>query len=90
MGVSASTASGAYPIVSQTFLDVYTDPCKSGGATTTVAQGLKEWLTYAFGKGQSTLGQGSGQLPYAPLPSTLASKDNTQLAKMVCNGAAIK
>jgi phosphate transport system substrate-binding protein len=92
LGISTinSPAAGAYPIVSQTFLDVYTDPCKSGGASSTVASGLKEWLTYALGKGQSTLGQGSGQLPYAPLPASLVSKNNTQLATMVCNGAAIK
>src|SRR5436305_11500315 len=86
LGISTinSPAAGAYPIVSQTFLDVYTDPCKSGGASSTVASGLKEWLTYALGKGQSTLGQGSGQLPYAPLPASLVSKNNTQLATMVC------
>ena len=29
------------------------------------------------------------QLPYAPLPSSLADKDNTQLATMVCNGSPI-
>ena len=29
---------------------------------------LKKFLTYAFGAGQQTLGSGSSQLPYAPLP----------------------
>ena len=33
--------------------------------------------------------RGSNQLPYAPLPSALADKDNTQLATMVCNGSPI-
>jgi phosphate transport system substrate-binding protein len=80
----------AYPIVSQTFIDTYKDPCKDGGANTTTASGLKRWLTYAFGQGQSTLGSGSSQLPYAPLTSSLASKDNAQLATMVCNGSPIK
>jgi phosphate transport system substrate-binding protein len=80
---------GAYPIVSQTFLDAYKDPCKDGGAKSSVASGLKKFLTYAFGAGQQTLGAGSDQLPYAPLPSTLAEKDKTQLGTMVCNGAAI-
>jgi phosphate transport system substrate-binding protein len=92
LGISTINApgAGAYPIVSQTFIDVYKDPCKSGGASTTVATGVKNFLTYAFGQGQSTLGGGSSQLPYAPLPSSLQSKDKTQLATMTCNGAAIK
>jgi phosphate transport system substrate-binding protein len=91
LGISTinSPATGAYPIVSQTFLDVYTDPCKSGGASSDVAKGIKSWMTYAVGSGQSTLGPGSNQLPYAPLTATLKSKDQAQLAKMVCNGAAI-
>lgn len=79
----------AYPIVSQTFLVAYQDPCKSGGASSSVASGLKKFLTYAFGDGQKTLGSGSSQLPYAPLPSSLAAKDSAQLAKMTCNGSAI-
>ena len=79
----------AYPIVSQTFLVAYQDPCKSGGASSSVASGLKKFFTYAFGPGQQTLGSGSSQLPYAPLPSSLAAKDTAQLAKMTCNGSPI-
>ncbi len=79
----------AYPIVSQTFLVTYQDPCKSGGASSSVASGLKKFLTYAFGPGQQTLGSGSSQLPYAPIPSSLAAKDTAQLAKMTCNGSPI-
>jgi phosphate transport system substrate-binding protein len=92
LGISTinSPAPSAYPIVSQTFLDAYKDPCKDGGASASVASGLKKFLTYAFGAGQQTLGAGGSQLPYAPLPSSLVEKDNTQLATMVCNGAAIK
>jgi len=91
LGISTinSPNPGAYPIVSQTFIDAYKDPCKDGGASSGTAGALKKFLTYAFGAGQKTLGQGSGQLPYAPLPSSLADKDNTQLATMVCNGSAI-
>jgi phosphate transport system substrate-binding protein len=91
LGISTinSPNPGAYPIVSQTFLDLYKDPCKDGGASSGTAAALKKFLTYAFGSGQQTLGAGSNQLPYAPLPSSLADKDNTQLATMVCNGAAI-
>jgi phosphate transport system substrate-binding protein len=91
LGISTinSPNPSAYPIVSQTFLDVYKDPCKSGGASSSVAKGLKQFLTYAFGPGQQTLGGGSGQLPYAPLTSTLMAKDQQQLGTMTCNGSAI-
>jgi phosphate transport system substrate-binding protein len=91
LGISTinSPNPGAYPIVSQTFLDAYKDPCKDGGASAGTAAALKKFLTYAFGAGQQTLGAGSNQLPYAPVPSSIADKDNTQLATMVCNGSAI-
>jgi phosphate transport system substrate-binding protein len=91
LGISTinSPNPSAYPLVSQTFLDVYKDPCKDGGASSTVASGLKRFLTYAFGAGQSTLGSGGNQLPYAPLPSALVSKDRAQLATMTCNGSPI-
>jgi phosphate transport system substrate-binding protein len=91
LGISTidSKTAGAYPIVSQTFIDVYKDPCKDGGASASTAAALKSFLTYAFGAGQSTLGTGSAQLPYAPLPSALAAKDQAQLATMTCNGSSI-
>jgi phosphate transport system substrate-binding protein len=91
LGISTinSSGSGAYPIVSQTFLDVYKDPCKDGKASSSVASGLKKFLTYAFGAGQQTMGAGSNELPYAPLPSSLVSKDQAQLGTMTCNGSAI-
>jgi phosphate transport system substrate-binding protein len=79
----------AYPIVSQTFIITYADPCKSGGASSSVASGLKKFLTYAFGPGQQTLGAGSNQLPYAPLPSSLQSKVTAQESKLTCNGSPI-
>jgi phosphate transport system substrate-binding protein len=92
LGISTidSKTAGAYPIVSQTFLDAYRDPCKSGGASAGTAAALKSFLTYAFGAGQQTLGaNSSNQLPYAPLPSSLDAKDNAQLATMTCNGSPI-
>jgi phosphate transport system substrate-binding protein len=91
LGISTINAGGAtaYPIVSQTFLDVYQDPCKDGKASASIASGLKKFLTYAFGPGQQTLGSGADKLPYAPLPSDLAAKDNAQLTKMTCNGSPI-
>jgi phosphate transport system substrate-binding protein len=92
LGISTINSSGAdaYPIVSQTFLEAYKDPCKDGGSSSSVASGLKKFLTYAFGDGQKTLGASSNQLPYAPLPSDLVQKDNAQLATMTCNGSPIK
>jgi phosphate transport system substrate-binding protein len=91
LGISTinSPNPSAYPIVSQTFIDTYKDPCTSGKASSAAASGLKKFLTYAFGPGQQTLGAGSNQLPYAPLPSTLASKDTAQLATMTCNGSPV-
>jgi phosphate transport system substrate-binding protein len=91
LGISTinSPNAAAYPIVSQTFIDAYKDPCKTGGLSSTTAKGLFEWLTYSFGDGQKTLGAGSNQLPYAPLPSSLQSKDQTQLKTMTCSGAPL-
>jgi phosphate transport system substrate-binding protein len=91
LGISTinSPADGAYPIVSQTFLDVYQDPCKSGGANASTASGIKRFLAYAFGAGQQTLGSGGNKLPYAPLPASLAAKDTAQLATMTCNGSPV-
>jgi phosphate transport system substrate-binding protein len=90
LGISTidSPNPAAYPIVSQTFLMTYKDPCKAG-MSSNVASGLKRFLTYAFGDGQKTLGAGSNQLPYAPLPADLVSKNQTQLATMTCNGSPI-
>ena len=80
----------AYPIASQTFIDVYTGPVQESAAlSSSTASGLKKFLTYAFGAGQATLGSGSSQIPYAPLPSSLQSKDTAQLAKLVCNGSPV-
>ena len=91
LGISTinSPNAGAYPIVSQTFIEVYQDPCKNGGLSSTTAKGLFNWLTYAIGDGQKTLGAGSSQLPYAPLPSSLLGKDQTQLKTMTCNGSPL-
>ena len=78
----------AYPIVSQTFLVAYEDQCKTGISEST-AKAVKSWLSYAIGAGQSTLGSGSNQLPYAPLPSSLQSQVAPQLNKLVCNGSPL-
>ena len=91
LGISTINSSNpqAYPIASQTFIDVYKDPCKDDALSSSTAGGLKRWLTYAFGAGQKTFGSGSNQLPYAALPSDLVSKNEAQLATMTCNGSPI-
>ena len=91
LGISTinSPNPAAYPIVSQTFLDAYKDPCKDGGLSASTAKGLFAFLTYAFGDGQKTLGSGGNQLPYAPVPATLAAKDQAQLKAMTCNGSPL-
>ena len=89
LGISTlnSKNPAAYPIASQTFIDVYKDVCKNGGASSGTAKALKSFLSYAFGAGQSTLGSGGSQIPYAPLTSALKAKDNAQLSKLSCNGS---
>jgi phosphate transport system substrate-binding protein len=91
LGISTvnSPNAGAYPLVSQTFIDVYKDPCKDGGLSQRTARGLFQFLTYAFGPGQKTLGSGGSQLPYAPVPAALAAKDKAQVKTMTCNGSAL-
>ncbi|HWF74918.1 MAG TPA: phosphate ABC transporter substrate-binding protein PstS [Solirubrobacteraceae bacterium] len=78
----------AYPIVSQTFIMTYQDPCKAG-ASSSAAKGVHDFLNYALTSGESELGQGSNQLPYAPLPADLIAKDKAQLATLTCNGAPL-
>jgi phosphate transport system substrate-binding protein len=91
LGISTinSPSASAYPIVSQTFIDVSEDPCKNSGANTGTATALKKFLSFAFGAGQQTLGQSSSQLPYAPLPAGLVTKDEAQLSKLTCNGSPV-
>jgi phosphate transport system substrate-binding protein len=75
----------AYPITSQTFVITYQDPCKAGGASQQVANGLKTFLDYAYGAGQGQL----GQLQYAKLPTAILDKAKSQVSKLQCNGKAV-
>ena len=87
LGISTIDAPGAkaYPIVSQTFLDVPTDPCKQGKSKD-VAAGLSAFAKFLTGSdGQSTI----KQLAYAPLPSSLLSKASSAAGEIVCNGAPV-
>jgi phosphate transport system substrate-binding protein len=75
----------AYPITSQTFLDVYKDMCKAG-VSSSVASGVKKFITYGLGAGQHVM----SQLSYAPLPPDLVSKATAQLNTLTCNGSPLK
>jgi len=87
LGLSTINAPGdtAYPITSQTFVDVYTDPCKSLGLKEGDAKALKGFLDYALGDGQATL----DKLFYAKLPDELLAKSKDAAAKLTCNGSAL-
>jgi phosphate transport system substrate-binding protein len=74
----------AYPITSQTFLLVYKDPCKAG-ASKSVAEGLKKFLTYSVGPGQDVL----GKLQYAKLPSNIDAQAKKAVDGLTCNGSPI-
>jgi phosphate transport system substrate-binding protein len=74
----------AYPITSQTFVIVYKDMCKAGVSKSTAA-GVKKFITYALGDGQSV----AKQLDYAPLPPSLLDKAKAQMNKLTCNGSPL-
>jgi phosphate transport system substrate-binding protein len=74
----------AYPIVSQTFIMVHTDPCK-GGMSQGNAKAMKAFIDYGLGEGQNV----AKQLFYAPLPSALLAKAKAQVAKLTCNGSPL-
>ena len=86
LGISTidSANAKAYPIVSQTFIDTYKDPCKAG-MSKGVAAGLKKFISYGLSDGQST----AQQLMCAPLPDAIKTKAQQALDGMQCNGAAI-
>jgi phosphate transport system substrate-binding protein len=74
----------SYPITSQTFIIVYKDMCKAGRSAAD-AKLTKGFINYGLTTGQAI----EQQLDYAPLPASLAAKDQAQLAQMQCNGAPI-
>lgn len=74
----------AYPISSQTFIDVYEDMCKAG-ASSSVAKGTKAFIDYGLGAGQDV----AKQLSFAPLPASLKSRSQAAAAKIKCNGSAV-
>jgi phosphate transport system substrate-binding protein len=85
-----SPNAAAYPIVSQTFVIVYKDMCKAG-VSSSAAKGVYTFINYGITTGQGELGPNtSTQLPYAPLPASLANLDKGKLATLTCNGAPLK
>src|SRR3954447_7200224 len=86
LGISTINAPGAqaYPIASQTFVDVYKDPCKAG-VSQGDAKALKAFIDYGLGQGQATL----DKLYFAKLPSALLTKSKAAAATLTCNGSAI-
>jgi phosphate transport system substrate-binding protein len=86
LGISSidSANPAAYPIASQTFIDIYKDPCKAGMKESD-AKALGAFLTYGLGDGQANL----SQLYYAKLPSELLSKSKSAAQSVTCNGSPI-
>jgi phosphate transport system substrate-binding protein len=74
----------AYPISSQTFIDVHQDVCTSGMSAGN-AKALKAFLNYGLTTGQGV----AKQLFYAPLPANLLGKSKNEINKIQCNGSAI-
>jgi phosphate transport system substrate-binding protein len=86
---SAVNAPGAgdYPIVSLTYTLIFQDPGKAFGSlmTETTAENLVDFLYWAIHAGQNY----SVSLFYIPLPSSVVTYDDTELASIQYNGAAL-
>jgi phosphate transport system substrate-binding protein len=77
---------GAYPITSQTFIVVNKDLCKAGiPGGEAAAKGVKKFLEYGLGAGQSVLAQAD----YAALPASILTKSKEAAAGLQCNGATL-
>jgi phosphate transport system substrate-binding protein len=75
----------AYPISSQTFVDVYKDMCKAG-LDKGKAGAVVAFLNYGLGAGQDVL----AQLQYAKLPAPLLAKAKAAVSTLTCNGQPLK
>jgi phosphate transport system substrate-binding protein len=76
----------AYPIASQTFIVVNKDLCKAGiPGGEAAAKGVKQFIDYGLGAGQSVLAQAD----YAALPASILAKSKEAAAGLQCNGAAL-
>ncbi|MCW2966968.1 MAG: pstS [Solirubrobacteraceae bacterium] len=86
LGISTINAPGAqaYPVTSQTFVDVYKDPCKAG-VSQGDAKALKAFIDYGLSTGQDAL----GKLFFAKLPAPLLAKSKAAAGTLTCNGSAL-
>jgi phosphate transport system substrate-binding protein len=86
LGISTIDApnASAYPIASQTFIDVYKDVCKAGMKRSD-AKALGAFLDYGLGEGQACL----NQLFYAKLPAPLLAKAKAAAQQITCNGGSL-
>ncbi len=75
-----SSASGAYPIASTTYVLIYTDQTDQNKAQT-----LVDFWNWALTDGQSQ----TEQINYAPLPTDFAQSALKELAKINVNGTAV-
>jgi phosphate transport system substrate-binding protein len=81
-----SPAKGAYPIVSQTFIDAYQDSCAAGTMNPAEATAFGQFIKY----GLSPAGQKSAtRLSYAGLPPKILAAANKAAASLKCNGKSI-
>jgi phosphate transport system substrate-binding protein len=81
-----SAAPTAYPITSQTFIVVNKDLCKAGTpGGEEAAKGVKKFIEYGLGAGQSILSQAD----YAKLPAPVLAKSKEALAGLECNGSPV-
>jgi phosphate transport system substrate-binding protein len=88
LGFAIKNPSGAnaYPITSQTFIVVNKDLCKAGiPSGEGAAKGVKAFLEYGLGQGQSVLSQAD----YAALPASILAKSKEAVAGLQCNGSPL-
>jgi phosphate transport system substrate-binding protein len=88
LGIKIKNPSGAnaYPISSQTFIDVNKDLCKAGvPGGESAAKGVVAFVKYGLASGQSILAQAD----YAALPEAVLAKSKEALAGLQCNGASL-
>jgi phosphate transport system substrate-binding protein len=88
LGIKVVNPGGAssYPITSGTFILVNKDLCKAGiPGGEAAAKGVKAFLEYGLGSGQSVLSQAD----YAKLPESILSKSRQAVAGLECNGSPL-
>src|SRR5207249_1204457 len=75
-----SSATGAYPIPTTTYVIIYADQTDKDRAQT-----LVDFFTWGLTTGQAD----ASKLSYAPLPDTVAQQALQELSKLTLNGKAV-